>query len=81
MDICKGSLVYSLAGRDKGKIFAVLAVEKDFVYLADGDSRRVEKPKKKKIKHINKINRVLEIDFDTISNSSLKKALSKYSSW
>ena len=79
MDICKGSLVYSLAGRDKGKIFVVLALENDFVYLADGDTRRVEKPKRKKIKHVNRTNHVLEIDFDTISNSCLRKALSEYS--
>lgn len=79
MDICKGSLVYSLAGRDKGKIFLVLAIENDFVYLSDGDTRRVAKPKKKNIKHVNKINCVLDIDFDTISDSSLRKALSEYS--
>ena len=77
MNICKGSLVYSLAGRDKGKLFLVLALENDFVYLADGDTRRVENPKKKKIKHVNKINRVLDIDFDSISDSSLRKALSE----
>ena len=79
MDICKGMLVYSKAGRDKGKLFLVLAVENDFVYLADGDTRRVTKPKKKKLKHINKTNCVLELDFDAISDSCVRKALSEYS--
>ena len=79
MEICKGSLVYSIAGRDKGNIFLVLYVEGDFVYLADGDMRRVAKPKKKKIKHVNKINRALELDFDNLSDRSLRKALSDYS--
>lgn len=79
MEICKGSLVYSIAGRDKGNIFLVLYVEGDFVYLADGDMRRVAKPKKKKVKHVNKINRALELDFDNLSDSSLRKALSDYS--
>jgi ribosomal protein L14E/L6E/L27E len=79
MDICKGMLVYSKAGRDKGKLFLVLARENDFVYLADGDTRRVTKPKKKKLKHVNKTNRVLELDFDTVSDSCVRKALSEYS--
>ena len=79
MDICKGSLVYSAQGRDKGKIFVVLDTEGGFVYLADGDTRRVSKPKKKKIKHIRSTNRVLELDFDNVSDSSVRKALSEYS--
>jgi len=79
MDICRGMLVYSKAGRDKGKIFLVLDLEKDFVYLADGDARRVTKPKKKKIKHVNKTNRVLDLDFDKISDSCVRRALSEYS--
>ena len=75
MDICMGSLVYSGAGHDKGKLFTVLKTEDDFVYLADGDSRRVSNPKKKKIKHIRCTNRVLELDFDNVSDSSVRKAL------
>ena len=79
MDICKGMLVYSKAGRDKGKLFLVLNTENDFVYLADGDTRRVTKPKKKKLKHVNKTNRILELDFDNVSDSCVRRALSEYS--
>ena len=77
MDITKGSLVYSRAGRDKGTLFVVIETEGDWVYLADGDLRRVEKPKKKRLKHINKTNKVAEIDFENISDSMLRKALAK----
>lgn len=77
MDISKGSLVYSRSGRDKGKLFVVLNMDGDYVYLADGDTRRAEKPKKKKLKHINKTNTVLELDFENISDSALRKALAK----
>lgn len=77
MDIEKGSLVYSRAGRDKGTLFVVLAIEGDWVYLADGDTRRAQKPKKKKLKHINKTNKVAELDFENISDSALRKALKK----
>lgn len=74
-DICKGSLVYSRAGRDKGELFLVLSEENGYVYLADGDTRRVEKPKKKKLKHINKTNKVCELDFENLTNSQVRKAL------
>ncbi len=39
------------AGRDLGKCFIVLSVENQFLYLCDGKSRKVDTPKKKKIKH------------------------------
>lgn len=48
-----GRIVYSKAGRDKDKYFMILDVlNEEFVYLVDGDLRRLEKPKKKKIKHL-----------------------------
>lgn len=47
-----GSFVKSLAGRDKGQIFIVVGVEDNYVYIVDGDIRKVENPKRKKIKHV-----------------------------
>lgn len=78
MDICKGMLVYSKAGRDKGKLFMVLDAENDFVYLTDGDTRRINNPKRKKIKHINRTNTVSELDFANISDSDVRKAVLGY---
>ena len=52
MEIAKSNIVRSDAGRDKGKIFAVLAVEGEFLLLADGKSRKVEHPKRKKRRHV-----------------------------
>lgn len=77
MDISRGSLVYSRAGRDKGTLFLVIATEGEYVYLTDGDTRRTIKPKKKKLKHINKTNTVLELDFDNLSDSAVRKALAE----
>ena len=74
----RGSLVYSIAGRDKGNLFMVLKAEGDFVYLADGDVRRAENPKKKRLKHINKTNTLLQADFDNISNSDIRKMLREH---
>lgn len=48
-----GQLVISKAGRDKGKKFVVIKIiDQDHVLISDGDLRKIEKPKKKKLKHI-----------------------------
>ena len=51
IEIRKSNIVRSNAGRDKGKLFVVLAVEGDYLLLADGKSRKLEKPKRKKRRH------------------------------
>ena len=52
MEIAKSDIVRSDAGRDKGKLFTVLAVEGEYLLLADGKSRKVEHPKRKKRRHV-----------------------------
>ena len=46
-------LVISVSGRDKNRIFMVVGIpEEGYVHIADGALRKLEKPKKKKIKHL-----------------------------
>lgn len=52
MDIAISNIVRSTAGRDKGDLFFVLATEGDFLLLADGKRRRVENPKRKRLRHV-----------------------------
>ena len=52
MEIAQSNIIRSDAGRDKGKLFVVLAVEGEYLLLADGKSRRVEAPKRKKRRHV-----------------------------
>ena len=48
-----GQLVRSRAGRDQGRFFMVSAlVDSEYVHLVDGQLRKMEKPKKKKRKHL-----------------------------
>ncbi len=47
-----GQVVRSIAGRDNGKAFIVVRTEGDYVYVADGLTRKLEAPKKKKLRHI-----------------------------
>jgi len=44
-------IVVSLNGREAGQPFVVVAVEGEYLLLADGRGRRAEKPKRKKVKH------------------------------
>ncbi|MBQ8942106.1 MAG: RNA-binding protein [Firmicutes bacterium] len=48
----KGQVVFSKSGRDKGLAFIVVDFDDNYVYLADGKLRKLEKPKKKKKIHI-----------------------------
>ena len=51
--IAPGCVVRSKAGRDEERLFIVLSLEgEEFAYVADGDLRKVEKPKLKRLKHL-----------------------------
>ena len=78
MEITVGMLVYSKAGRDKKKLFLVLNIENDYPYIADGDMRKAEKPKKKKLIHLQKINKVFENINKDISNSEIRKIIAQH---
>ncbi len=52
MEYHVGQVVFSKSGHDKGDMMLIVAVEGTYVYLADGKRRRIEKPKRKKIMHI-----------------------------
>lgn len=48
-----GQIVYSKAGRDSGRYYAVVeVVDSDRVRIADGDLRRIKKAKLKNVKHL-----------------------------
>lgn len=48
-----GGIVRSRAGRDRGRAFVILkVVDADYVLLADGRLRTLDRPKKKKRKHL-----------------------------
>lgn len=83
-DYVVGQLVYSKGGRDKGRLFIVINIEGDYLYLADGKFRKIEAPKMKKIKHVQKVNYVMmEIkekiqEESNLKNADLRKALKQY---
>ncbi len=76
-------LVVSLSGRDKNRIFMVVeVVDQNYVMIADGMLRKLEKPKKKKVKHLEKsqftLNERLLLKISEgkkITNAELRKSI------
>ncbi len=73
-----GAVVYSKAGRDIDRKFIIMdIINEEYVYISDGDLRKVEKPKRKKIKHLI----ITDVVFDDIlsnnkvGNSEIRKFL------
>ena len=54
-DIKISDVVVSTAGRDRGEWFYVIQEEPVYLYLANGKDRTLDKPKRKKRKHIQKV--------------------------
>ena len=48
-----GQVVQSTQGRDTGRDFVVVGIiDQSYVLIADGALRRIDRPKKKKVKHL-----------------------------
>ena len=76
-----GDIVLALAGRDEGRLFAVIAVDgENYALIADGRSRRADKPKRKKIKHL-KLAREAAFELkenDRLTNDDLRKIMDEH---
>lgn len=80
-----GKIVISTAGRDIKKTFIVVGMlNENFVYIADGSLRKIEKPKKKKIKHLVFTEDICEnikrsiMSSEMVSNSKIENYLKSY---
>ena len=84
MKIQKSDIVCSTAGRDEGSHFFVIKVEGDFVHVADGKGRKLEKPKRKKHRHVRLVassesrtaNKIKS--GERVTNSELRRALAEF---
>ncbi|NSW91208.1 MAG: RNA-binding protein [Firmicutes bacterium] len=80
-----GELVCSTAGRDAGRKFIIVdIIDNKYVLISDGDLRKIEKPKKKKIKHIessgimiDSLSKKLENRMK-ITNAEIRKEIARY---
>ena len=68
MPVALGSIVISKAGRDRGRLFLVVEeVDDDFVMIANGDLRKMDRLKKKRRKHLKPTGTVIEALKDRLS--------------
>ena len=72
----RGNVIRSLAGRDKGKLLAVMQVSEKLVTVCDGKERPVDRPKSKNIRHIEYVGASIKED-ELATNRMLKKALAR----
>ena len=54
-DINISDVVVSTAGRDQGEWFYVISEDPIYLFLANGKDRTLDKPKRKKRKHVQKV--------------------------
>ena len=78
-------VVVSTAGRDQGEVFYVIKEDPIYLYLANGKDRTLDKPKRKKRKHAQKVLRSetrvagkLRLG-DKVLNSELRRDLAEFS--
>ena len=81
MEIGRLDIVRSTAGRDAGQYFVVIAAEGEYLMLVNGATRRLERPKRKKRKHVAIVETSVLRDYlggsegKAITNGDLRKIL------
>ncbi len=78
-------MVVSTAGRDCGEYFIIVGVEdENHLWLADGRVRPIERPKKKKLRHVKILDCISDelngklIRGETVLNAELRKAIANH---
>ena len=79
-----GQVVYSKSGHDKGDVQLIHSIKGEYLYLVDGKRRTLEKPKRKKIKHVQPTSYIEETVAQKLMQNSylldaeVRKALKMY---
>ena len=78
--LLKGQVVRSKKGRDEGKVYIIMEIiDDDLLLLVDGKLRKLDRPKKKKVKHLYIYKDIIDLDFKDLSDSYIRKKLLPYS--
>lgn len=71
-----GMLARAKAGHDAGKIYMIIDVKDEYVYLADGKIRKLSDPKKKKNKHVQLISK--KYDVSSADDAQIRRILKEF---
>ena len=77
-----GQIVIPKSGRDKGLPMVIVGTEDEYAFIADGKMRRLDKPKKKKHKHLQITHTFVNLTPPcgrALQDADLRKALRAYS--
>lgn len=74
-----GAIVLSTAGHDAGNAYVVMKCGGEFVFLADGKRRLMDKPKKKRLKHVADTQARTDIS-KLMCNAHVRKAIKNFKS-
>lgn len=78
--LLRGQVVRSKKGRDEGKVFVITEIiDDDLLFLVDGKLRKLDRPKKKKVKHLYIYKDVIDLDVKDLNDSYIRKKLLPYS--
>ena len=79
-----GNFVTSKSGRDKGRYFVVMTAGEKSVEICDGDLHKLDKQKKKNIKHIkyagegDKVLKMKLAGGEKVSDSEIRRVLKEF---
>lgn len=62
MQMQVGMVVCATAGKEKDNFYVVTKIDGNAVYLADGKHRKLQKPKRKNVKHIRLTGEIWELE-------------------
>ena len=83
-NIYVSDVVVSTAGRDQGSLYYVISTDEMFLMLVNGRDRTLDKPKRKKRRHVQKVLRsetrvaAKLISGDKVLNSELRRDLAYF---
>ena len=83
-NIFVSDVVVSTAGRDQGRLYYVISTDELFLMLVNGKDRTLDKPKRKKRRHVQKVLRsetrvaAKLISGDKVLNSELRRDLAYF---
>lgn len=69
----KGMLAKSLAGHDEGNLYIIVETDQKYVYLSDGKIRTLDRPKRKRKKHVQLI--LKKYNVSEADDTAIKKIL------
>lgn len=72
-----GMLARSLAGHDKSNIYVIMKTDDAYVYLADGKIRTLDHLKKKKVKHIEVLDKMYDVA-EFVNDAQIRKIIKEF---